>query len=136
MTERPTYGVTVTREDQLWTATIDGLPPHVVGVTDVEHFADLEVEVRDLVAGLTDTDPDAFELSWHYVQDGREYTPSLQDLHTWADQARVANQRHDAARFAAIEAMKAAGLPLRAIADVVGLSHQRVDQLLKERRAG
>jgi hypothetical protein len=136
MTERPTYGVTVTREDQLWTAAIDGLPQHVVGVTDVEHFGDLEVEVRDLVAGLTDAEPDEFELNWHYVQDNREYTASLDALHEWADQARVASQRHDAARLAAIEAMKAAGLPLRAIADVVGLSHQRVDQLLKERRAG
>jgi hypothetical protein len=65
MAERPTYGVTVTREDQLWTAAIDGLPPHVVGVTDVEHLADLEVEVRDLVAGLTDSEPNAFVLSWH-----------------------------------------------------------------------
>jgi hypothetical protein len=64
MAERPVYRVTVTREDQLWTATVDGLPPHMVGVTDVERFADLEVEVRDLVAGLTDSEPNAFMLSW------------------------------------------------------------------------
>jgi hypothetical protein len=65
MAERPAYRVTVTREDQLWTAAVDGLRPHMVGVTDVERFADLEVEVRDLVAGLTDSEPNAFVLSWH-----------------------------------------------------------------------
>jgi hypothetical protein len=67
MTERPTYGVTLTREDQLWTANVDGLPPHMIGITDAERFADLEVEVRDLVAGLTDSDPDTFELSWRWA---------------------------------------------------------------------
>jgi hypothetical protein len=134
MSERPTYGVTVTREDQLWTATVDGLPPTSIGVTDVEHFADLDTEVRDLIAGLTDADPDAFDLVWHYVQGDREYTPSLEVLREWDSQARMAAERRDAARLAAIEEMKAAGLPLRAIADVVGISHQRVDQLLKDKR--
>ena len=45
----------------------------LIGVTDVGRFADLEVEVRDLVASLTDTDPDAFDLTWHYTQDGHDY---------------------------------------------------------------
>lgn len=83
MSDRPTYGVTVTREDQLWTARVDGLPPTAIGVTDVEHFADLDTEVRDLIAGLTDTDPDAFDLVWHYVQGDREFTPSLDALWEW-----------------------------------------------------
>lgn len=45
------YHVTVTRDSGLWAAVVDGLPPHVVGATDVERFADLDVEVRDLIAG-------------------------------------------------------------------------------------
>ena len=58
------YGVTVTRDSGLWVAEIAGLPPRMVGVTDVERFSDLDVEVRDLIAGLTDTDPDSFDLTW------------------------------------------------------------------------
>ena len=58
------YDVTVTRDGALWAALIDGLPPHVVGATDVEHIADFEHEMRDLVAGLTDADPASCELQW------------------------------------------------------------------------
>lgn len=47
------YDVTVTRDDNLWVALVDG-----VGATDVEHFSDLDVEVRDYVAGVTDADLD------------------------------------------------------------------------------
>jgi hypothetical protein len=57
--------VTISREDDLWVAVVADLPG---GATDVEHFADLESEVPDLIAGLTDADPDAdgFEIDWHY----------------------------------------------------------------------
>lgn len=54
------YNVTVTREDNLWVADIAGLTAAV----DVESFAELDVEVRDLIAGLTDTNPDDFVLNW------------------------------------------------------------------------
>jgi len=56
------YEVTVSREDDLWVAVVAGLVP---AATDVEHFGDLETEVRDLIAGLTDSDPDDFALTWH-----------------------------------------------------------------------
>jgi hypothetical protein len=59
-----TYDVTVTRDGTLWAAVVDGLPSHFVGATDVERFADLDLEVRDLVAGLTDADPESFDLRW------------------------------------------------------------------------
>ncbi len=58
-----TYEVTVTRADDLWIADIAGL----TAATEVQQFADLAVEVRDLVAGLTDSDPDDFDLRWHHV---------------------------------------------------------------------
>ena len=40
-----TYDVTVTREDNLWVADIVEL----TAATDVVRFADLDVEVRDLI---------------------------------------------------------------------------------------
>ena len=64
----PMYTITVTRDADLWAAQVGGLPAGCVGATDVQHAADLDVEVRDLVAGLTDTTPDAFDLDWRYVQ--------------------------------------------------------------------
>jgi hypothetical protein len=41
-----TYAVIVTRDGSLWAAVVDGLPPHVIGATDVERFADLDVRAR------------------------------------------------------------------------------------------
>src|SRR6266545_1982877 len=61
-TRRPAWGVTITREDGLWVAVVNGLTG---GATDVEHFTELDSEVRDLIAGLTDVDPHEFDVEWH-----------------------------------------------------------------------
>jgi hypothetical protein len=53
------YDGTVTREDNLWVAFVDN-----VGATDVEHFPDLDVELRDYIAGMTDADPGDFAISF------------------------------------------------------------------------
>jgi hypothetical protein len=42
-----TYDVNVFREDELWVADI----PELVAATDMFHFADLDIEVRDLRTG-------------------------------------------------------------------------------------
>jgi hypothetical protein len=68
------YDVNVTRDGSLWAAVVVGLPTHVVGATDVEHFADLDTEVRDLIAGLTDAAPGSLDLRWQYVGGGRAVT--------------------------------------------------------------
>jgi hypothetical protein len=129
---RPTYPVRVEREDRLWVATVENLPVRINNVTDVEHFADLEREVRDFVATITDVEPDAFDLAWHYVQGESEYTPVIEQLREWEGQAALVEATRDRVRTAAAQAMKNAGLPLRAIGDAVGLSHQRIEQLLKK----
>ncbi|HUK68282.1 MAG TPA: hypothetical protein VLW50_05935 [Streptosporangiaceae bacterium] len=51
----------------MWAAVIDGLPPHVIGATDVERFSDLEPEAGDLVAALTDAGLDSFGLQWRLL---------------------------------------------------------------------
>ena len=69
-----TYKVTVTRDENLWAVVVDGLPAGVIGATDVERFEDLEIEARDLIAGLTGTEPDSFGLTWRYIVDGQDVT--------------------------------------------------------------
>jgi len=45
-----------------------------IGATDVEHFPELEVEVRDYIAGMTDADPDDLAVRWRYEVNGRDVT--------------------------------------------------------------
>jgi hypothetical protein len=57
------YQVGVTRENGLWVADI-WAPELGPAATDSVHFADFEAEVRDLIAGLTDSEPDDLEPTW------------------------------------------------------------------------
>lgn len=132
----PTYGVTVTHEDGLWVAVVDGLPADTNGATDVEHFHDLDVEVRDLIAGLVDVDPESFDLAWRYVLGDADVTEridllagSVLEAETTAAAASDAAAALGQARTEVIRTLQAAGLSQRTIADVLQLSHQRVGQL-------
>lgn len=124
------YEVTVLREDGLWVADIhgDGLGP---AATQTDRFADLDIEVRDLIAGLTNTDPDSFALAWRYEFGGQDVTSVIIDLtgseHAYAEAAAA----RDAARREVIRVLLEARLSQSAIGDVLGLSHQRVHQLAK-----
>ncbi len=125
-----TYEVTVIREDGVWVADINGdwLGP---AATQTDRFADLDTEVRDLIAGLTDTDPDSFGLAWRYVLDGRDVTSVIVDLAESEHAYRDAAAARDAARRGVIRALLDARLSQSAIGDVLGLSHQRIHQLTK-----
>lgn len=125
----PEFRATITREDGLWIAVVDGdLPPGAVAATDVEHFADIKPAVRDLIAGLLEVNVDAgeFVVQWSFVQNGVDYSMVIEGLQEWEQ----AVAERDAYRAAAIVGMRRAGLSLRDIGDAVQLSHQRVHQLL------
>lgn len=126
-----TYQVTVTRDENLWAALIDGLPAGMIGATDAERFEDLDTEVRDLIAGLTDTEPDSFGLTWRYVIDGEDVTDVITRFTRAQAAFGEAARARDGARNAVLAALAKAGLPQSAIGDVLGISHQRVHQLLK-----
>lgn len=128
-----TYRVTVEREDQLWAALVEGLPSRAFGATDTDHFADLDDMVRDLIATLTDADPQSFDLEWRYVQNGVDYTAELEQALAATEALRAAEAARATARPNAVEAMVRAGLSQRAIGDALGLSYQRVGQLVRTR---
>jgi hypothetical protein len=124
------YEVTVIREDGMWVADIygAGLGP---AATQTDRFPDLDIEVRDLIAGLTDTEPDSFGLAWRYVLGGQDVTSVIIDLagseHAYAEAAAA----RDAARREVIRVLLEARLSQSAIGDILGLSHQRIHQLAR-----
>lgn len=120
-----TYDVTVFREDELWVADIPELP----AATDMLRFADLDIEVRDLISGLTDTDPESFDLRWHYRAGDDDVTDLIEELGQVEGAIANMTTRRDAVRRELIRRMAVAGLSQRTIGDVLGLSHQRVNQL-------
>jgi hypothetical protein len=125
-----TYQVDVTRADGLWVADIwgPGLGP---AATDTVHFADLDAEVRDLIAGLTDTDLDEFELTWRYNLGGADLTGAISRLLKAEVGLQKATKAYEEARRIALRELASTGLSQSVIGDVLGLSHQRIHQLLK-----
>jgi transcriptional regulator with XRE-family HTH domain len=128
--ELPVYTVTVDREDNLWVAVVRDLPG---GATDVARFDDLHDAVYDLIATLTDTETSEFWVEWEFLQGSPRLFDMLRDLRQWEKQAEVAAESRDAARRALADAMRDTGLSYREIADVIGMSHQRVGQILEKK---
>jgi hypothetical protein len=123
------YEITVTLEDGLWVADIagEGLGP---AATDVARFPDLETDVRDLIAGLTDTDPGEAELAWRYIIGGRDVTTTIEILMLAEHNFESAARNREMARQLVLDELRGAGVAQKAIGDVLGVSHQRVHQLL------
>ncbi|NIJ13248.1 hypothetical protein FHU38_003592 [Saccharomonospora amisosensis] len=67
-----------------------------------QSHADLEPEVRDLIAGLEDRDPDDFEIAWHYRQGERDPSPVVDELRQREATAAEAVLSRDRARLEAI----------------------------------
>lgn len=115
----------------MWASVVSGLPPRTGVALDIEHFADIEPEIRDAVAAITETGPADFGLRWHVVIDGRDVTAVITALGDAEAALVVAEQARESARRNALETLAKAGLSQGAIGDVLGVSHQRVHQLLR-----
>jgi hypothetical protein len=124
VSERETYQVIARRWEHGWELHIDG-----VGVTQARNLAEAETMVRHYVALDMDTAEDAFDVS---------ITPEIGDgVDEKMRSAREAARRADEmTREAAARSRKAArhmrecGLTGGDIAAVLGVSKQRVSQLL------
>jgi hypothetical protein len=119
------YDVDVHREGGYWVGVARGVRG---GATEVRRLAKLEPEVRDLLAGLLDVDPDALQLRLHYRLSGntekllREY----QDARQAMDAAR---QRYEHAQQSIVAELRTEDVSLRDSAELLGVSFQRVQQL-------
>jgi hypothetical protein len=140
-----TYRVVVSREDPWWVAVAygEGLPTHGAA-TETRTIADLEDTVRDLIVVRTDADlrvpyeyaARTFDLAWEYElppQAKAALADYFESKHELAEaQARYAEH----AQRAASTLKTSTHASVRDIAGLMGMSYQRVAQLLAQLRRG
>ncbi|MCL1801517.1 MAG: hypothetical protein FWG25_09205, partial [Promicromonosporaceae bacterium] len=82
-------------------------------------------------AGLSDLEDDEFDLDWDMsaiLGSGGQATWKAYQLER--DQLEAARNRFEADRLSVLHALRSSGVSVRDSAALVGLSHQRVAQLL------
>jgi hypothetical protein len=123
-TEPRIFKATATREDGWWIVRVDG-----VGRTQARTYNEIEAMANGLVEAGLDIDPDTFVV-FTTVPGVSDAVERMRQATAAAESAAEAAAA--ARRAAAVVATKEAGLSVREAGAVLGLSHQRVAQLLKE----
>ena len=131
---RPVYGARAWREDGWWLVRVtdasEGADPAPLNaLTQARTLAHVEPMARDLVATILDADEGAFDVRVAYAlpDDVDDLISQAKAARAWADAAKELWQERSAA---AARALAGKGYSLREAAALLGISHQRVDQLL------
>ena len=125
MIERRTYRATAERDGSSWIIRI----PDIGRSTQARRLDQADDMARDLIAVMTDEDPSSFDVEIH-----AELDPHLGRLVQIAVE-RTASARHEQlmaslASRAAARALTQGGLTVRDAGRLLGVSYQRVQQLL------
>jgi len=122
------YEVTVSREGKWWVAVVNGVNG---AATEVTQLSDLEIEVRDLLAGLLDADEDDFDLDWDLSSVvGAKGQAAWEAFVKERKELAAMKERFDSNRIATLQALHQAGVSTRDSAALMDISHQRVHQLI------
>lgn len=133
-----TYQVHVTRDDKWWMITVPELagyktPTGAINLTDTtqaRRLSDVPAQARDFICTITDTAPSTIDM---------KITIHIDDIDVTGRAAKVRTDRELAERYAtaaAQEAKKLArdlaahGVAVRDVGEVLGMSHQRAQQLI------
>ena len=134
---KPTYQVRIWQEDEWWLARVmaasDGADASLLNaLTQARSLAKIESMGRDLIATVLDADEDTFEVDFEYELPGEsgELVGQAKDARAWLEAAQ--DLWHERSVVAA-RALAEQGYSLRETAALLGLSHQRVDQILTSR---
>jgi hypothetical protein len=131
---KPTYEVKVWQEDDWWLARVVGAsegadPSPLNALTQARALPKIESMARDLVATILDAKESSFDVTLDYVltDDVNNLLCQARGARAWLDAAQELWQDRSAM---AAKALANQGYSLRETATLLGLSHQRVDQLL------
>ncbi|AMS03669.1 HicB-like antitoxin [Gordonia phage DelRio] len=130
-----TYRVEVTREDKYWIIRVPELLDNFDNepvLTQARRYDEIESQARDLICVTADVAPSTIDLDVHVTVDDLDLVGVGRRLRNEREQVaeleqRVITESRDTARK-----LREAGLDLRDIGEVVGVSFQRVSQLLSK----
>ena len=139
---RDVYTVTVGKDGDRWTGVASGprLEPTGHAASETRSISALEEDVRDTIAVLTDRDlhmPHAeavsdFDICWDYSGLPESTAAALADYFAVrAERSHLEDRYAASVRRAAAELTGVAHASYRDAARVLGLSHQRVSQVLR-----
>lgn len=127
--DRRTYSVDVTRTQRWWSIYVPAIDYH----TQARTVAEVEEMTRDLIAGATDTDADAFDLDVRITKpdDVAAHLDAAAELERQGQEAiaRAAAARREAAHLL----HEGHHLSVIDTARVLGVTRARAYQLLKDR---
>ena len=131
---KPSYQVRVWPEDDWWLARVmsasdDADKSPLNAVTQARSLAKIESMARDLIATILDADEGTFDIKCEYLLpgDSGDLVGQARGARAWLDAAQALWQERSAA---AARALTEEGYSLRDAATLLGLSHQRIDQIL------
>ncbi|MGV0870530.1 hypothetical protein [Corynebacterium kalidii] len=105
--------------------------PALSRVTYAAHLRDVEDTALDLIAIMTGSTPSASDLTIAWPE---EIESALTTINSAKQQAELAQQRAMDTMADAVVQLKSSGQSYRDIGAVLGVSHQRVAQLLNSRK--
>jgi hypothetical protein len=125
-----TYDVDVTREDGFWVGVVRGVRG---GATETRRLSALRGEVQDLLSGLLDVDEDDLQLEFHLENAlGVAANKAVGSFDKAKSQLADAQWHYELAQRDAVHELSVAGVSLRDAGALLGISHQRVQQLLAD----
>ena len=123
-----TYDAIVTRDGKWWMIEI----PDLDGLTQARRLAEVEDMAREFIAVSTRVPQDEIALNViHLYVSGEDFAPVKAELIEARAVAEAADQKASALARKIAADLVGDGVPLRDVGAVVGLSYQRVDQLVK-----
>lgn len=126
-----TYKATATRgTGQWWEIEVtDGLPANMVGVSQCRRLTEVDATAVALIADLLDIDEEGIEIELT-INLPKALARKLEEYRSATEAERTAHDRAAKARADTAAALVDARLTMREAGQILGLSHQRIKQLV------
>lgn len=137
-----TYRVEVTRDGKWWMITVPELAGHrstdgsvnLSDITQTRRLSEVARQAREFICTVTDSAPSAVGLEVTVTVDGIDVSGRARRI---LDERELADRHAAAAREQATQLARdlaAHGVPVRDVGEVLGVSFQRVQQLISTGR--